>query len=328
MEKINQLIEIVYDNQKRKLRARNIQDGRWCSFPNKLRIKNKTFKAGKITKGRGDSWRASKPTEFILTERNIEIEETLGLKNKSILKEFYDILITNKNEDVPKINTEMLNIIFTVKQIYPKIDEQILKPLIKRYTHSAFIPEDLIVDVQNLLINYNERRVVKLFSNYTQQDELEDTIRMYKILFENDLEIDKILPKKPKNIKELHDLFMRECVKVRVPNSSLKQEEVEYLNNINIQDKYSIYVPQKSHDLIDIGNELSICVGNGYYARKVLNKEVNIISLKNTQGKFIACIEFNQNGIIQAKSFHNSFLSNDLLEEIKETIFSKELKIA
>lgn len=325
MEKINQLVEIVYDNQKRKLRARNIQDGRWCSFPNKLRVKNKVFKAAKITKGRGDSWRASKPSEFDLTNQNSEIEEVLSLKNKMIKKEFYNNIVSS-NESIPKINTEMLNIIFIVKSIFPDIDEQLLKPLIKRYTHSAFIHEDLIVDLQNLFMNYNERRVITLLSNYSELDFLEDTIRMYKTLFEEDILIDDILPKKPKKIRELHDIFMRECSKIKIPNNSLRQDSLFHLDNIQVGD-CKIFVPKKTHDLIEVGNSLHICVGNGYYAKEVIKKNFNIIILLKDNRPY-ACIQFTKNHIVQAKKFRNSNLESNTEEILKEVLFNKEKNVA
>lgn len=327
MEKINQLIEIVYDHKRRKLRARNIQDGRWCSFPNNLRIENKIFKAGKITKGRGDSWRASKPSEFDLTNKNTEIENILELSNKSILKEFYNVIIS-KNHEVPKINTEMLNIIFILKQIRPDIDEQLLRPLLKRYSHNAFIKEDLLVDVQNMLMGYNSKRIVTLFSNYEEDDFLEDTVIMYKTLFENDLEIDNILPKKPKKIRELHEIFSRECSKIKRPKRDLNQN-LDF-DGIDINEEFKIIIPKTTHDLIDVGNILSICVGNGYYGKKVLNKESSIIVLFNKIEKRVSyCVEYDKNDIIQARGFANSNMNANLRNLLLNIIYKeKDLKKA
>ena len=326
MEKINQLIEIVYDPRKRRLRARCIQDGRWCRFPNKLRIENKVFKAAKMKKGRGDSWIASGPSEFNLSEKNSEIEDLLGLKNKAILKKFYDVIISNKSKPNPKINTEMLNIIFTLKNIFPEINEQLIEPLIKKYSHNAFIQEDLIVDVRNMLMNYNEKRVVSLFSNYEEDDFLEDTTIMYKQLFENDILIDDILPKKPKNIRELHTLFTRECRKIKQPKSLLNQN-LEYLLNKKVDD-FRIFIPETTFDLIDIGNSLSICVGNGYYAKKVLSKKCNIISLKDLKGNFKFCIEYDNHSIIQARGWANQSMDKTLQAKLYKIIREKPQKAA
>ena len=325
MEKINQLIEIVHDPRKRKLRARCIQDGRWCRFPNKLRIENKIFKAAKMKKGRGDSWIASGPTEFNLLEKNEEIEQLLGIKNKAILKKFYDVLVTSKGKN-PKVNTEMLNIIFTIKNIFPNINEQILEPLIKKYSHSAFINEDLLVDVKNMLMNYNEKRVISIFSNYEEDDFLEDTTIMYKQLFENDILIDEILPKKPKNIRELHTLFTRECRKIKQPKSLLNQN-LDFLKNQKIDD-YKIFIPETTFDLIDIGNSLSICVGNGYYAKKVLKKQCNIIALKNNKNEFKYCIEYDNNSIIQARGWANRSMDKTMQNKLYKIIKEKPKKVA
>ena len=322
MEKINQLIEIVYDQRKRKLRARCIQDGRWVRFPNKLRIENKVYKAAKMKKGRGDSWIASGPTEFDFEKDGKELEEVLGLKNKLIIKEFYQALLS---EDFygKKVNTEMLNIIFTVKNICPEMDEQLMKPLIKRYEHSSFILEDYLLDVKNMLMNYNDKRIISLFANYEQDDFLEDCAIMYKRLFENDITIDDILPKKPKKLREIHELFTRECSKIREPKSLLHQS-LNQLKGVKCG-KYDIFIPESSYDLIDIGNALGICVGNGYYAKKVSTKRCNIIALKEKEN-FKYCIEFDKAGFIQCRGYSNRNMETELRNELSEVVFPKKSK--
>lgn len=315
MEKINQLIEIVYDNKKRKLRARCIQDGRWVRFPNKLRIKNKIFKAGKMKKGRGDSWIASQISEF--NPSDPELLEVLQIKNKAIKKLFYEHL-----EYKEKINTEMLNIIFIVKSIKENIDENLIKPLIKYYNHEAFISEDYLLDVKNMLMSYNERRIVSLFANYKADDFIEDCAIMYQRLFERNLLIDDAFPKKPKSIRELHEVLTRESKKITQNNFTLCQD-IEYLNNQKINDTYTIFVPTKSYDLIDIGNSLSICVGNGYYASQVFNKQSSIIALKKNN-KFVYCIELKGRNLHQCRGEFNTRMPQELEEPLKEILFSKK----
>jgi hypothetical protein len=319
MEKLNQLIEIVYDRKKRKLRARCIQDGRWVRFPNKLRVKNKVFSAGKMKTINGSHWTASDISEFDLNNKNEEIEKLLGLKNKGLLKKFYNVIISGADEN--KINTEMLNIIFTVKGIFPEINEQLLEPLIKTYSHSAFISEDLLLDVQNLLISYNEKRVVSIFSNYEEDDFLEDTVIMYKQLFENDISVDEVLPPKPKNIREFHTIFTRESSKIKQPKHLLKQD-IDFLDGIKLSSGHTINVPKTTLDLIDIGNSLCICVGNGYYAKKVLKKQCRIISLK-LKNEVTHCVEFGKTSLIQCRGRHNRMMDDSIMKEIKEVLFKK-----
>jgi hypothetical protein len=321
MTALTHLIEIVYDKKKKKLRARSIIDGHWCRFPNNLRKENMIYSAEKMTKSTGDSWIAGgtiKPFP-ITSDKNADLETMLNLKNKAVLKSFYDCLY---NATSKKVNTEMMNILFLIKKIFPTIDEQLLIPAIKNYTHSAFISEDLLVQLQNMLSTYNEKRVIQLFSVYKEDDFLEDTVQMYERLFENNIEIDQILPEKPKSIRELHSLFSRECEKIEVPKNSLKQD-LDYLDNMEFSKGLRLFVPRTTHDLITIGNQLQICVGNGLYAQKVLKKQCNIIAIKNEEGKFTNCIEFHKNHIIQGRGYRNSDMTSSSKTKLLELIANK-----
>lgn len=316
---MNNLIEIVYDNRKKKLRARSIQDGRWIRFPNKLRTLNKVYIAENLTSGRGDSWIASGKIEELIIKKNERsefLENLLNLKNKLILKLFYENLFS-----VSKMNTEMLNIVFLVKKILPNVDEQLLQPLLKQYDHQAFIVDELVLPLKNLLSSYNEKRIIQLFSNYCEDDFIEDTTIMYERLLENDVTIDQVLPDKPKNIVEIHTILTRECSKIKEPNNKLKQN-LPHLEN-KMFENCEIFIPQTAHELIDIGNTLSICVGNGYYAEKVLKKKCNIIALKN-KGKFICCIEFDSKEIIQARFYQNKSMDSATQRKLYNLIYTKE----
>jgi hypothetical protein len=321
MTTITHLIEIVYDRKKKKLRARSIIDGHWCRFPNNLRKENMIYSAEKMTKSTGDSWIAGgNIAPFLITnEKNAQLEEMLNLKNKGVLKQFYEVI---SNPTTKKVNTEMMNILFLIKKIFPNIDEQLLVPAIKKFSHSAFISEDLLVQLQNMLSTYNEKRVVQLFSVYEEDDFLEDTVQMYERLFENNIEIDTILPEKPKNIRELHSIFSRECEKIEVPKNSLKQD-LDYLDNQPFLDGLTLFVPKTTHDLITIGNQLQICVGNGLYAQKVLKKQCNIVAVKNKDGKFTNCIEFHKNHIIQGRGYRNSDMNTTSKTKLLEMIANK-----
>lgn len=317
MSKLNHLIEIVHDPKKRKLRARSIQDGRWVRFPNNKRIDKTIYEASRMTQGIGDSWVAGGSINSfkVSHEKNPVLEEMLNIKNKGLLKLFYEVIVNDKNK---KVNTEMMNIIFLVKKIVPEIDEQLLQPLIKPYQHSAFISSDLLVPLQNMLKGYNERRIVSLFSTYQEDDFLEDTVIMYERLFNNDLEINEIMPKAPKNIRELHTIFTRECSKIKTPKNSLNQK-LDFLQGQKLED-LEFFIPETSHDLINIGNSLSICVGNGYYAEKIIKKQSSVVALKNPQGKFMYCIEFHKGSIIQARGFSNADMKNELKQKLLEKL--------
>lgn len=324
MSNIQNLIEIVYDPKKKKLRARSIQDGHWCRFPNKLRQLNKVYLASKMTPALGDHWIAGgEISEFkINKEKNPLLEEIVGIKNKALLKQFYEVIYNEKDK---KVNTEMMNIVFLVKKIFPQIDEQLLLPLVRVYKHSAFISSDYLLPLQNMLSIYNEKRIIGIFSNYgDEEDFLEDTVAMYTRVFQNNVNVNDIFPEKPKNIRELHTIFSRECVKISEPKSLLNQK-LTYLAGKKVGD-FDVFIPETTYDLINIGNPLNICVGNGLYAQKVIKKQCNIIALKDSSGKFTYCIEFNRNGIIQARGRSNVSMTGELLKKLQEVLLSKEEK--
>lgn len=319
---INNLIEIVYDSGKKKLRARSIQDGRWVRFPNNLRKEKAVYLASKMTQGRGESWIAGGEIKaFAITkEKNEELETILNIKNKALLKQFYEVVFDEKSK---KVNTEMMNLIFLVKKIFPDVDEQLLQPMIKKYTHSAFVSSDHLLPLQNMLSVYNERRVIGLFAAYgDEEDFLEDTVIMYERLFNNDVEVNNVMPEKPKNIRELHTLFTRECGKIKTIKNKLNQN-LSHLNEKVVGD-CTIFIPETSYDLINIGNSLGICVGNGYYAEKVLKKQCNIVALKDNKGKFKYCIEFYRGSILQGRAYANGDMSASLkktfIDLLKEPI--------
>lgn len=317
---INNLIEIVYDPSKKKMRARSIQDGRWVRFPNNLRKENAVYLATKMTQGRGDSWIAGgEISPFPITkEKNEALEKILNIKNKALLKQFYEVVWDEKNK---KSNTEMLNLIFLVKKIFPEIDEQLLLPMMKKYSHSAFVSSDHLLPLQNMLSGYNEKRIVSIFSAYgDEEDFLEDTVIMYERLFNNDVEINSVMPEKPKNIRELHTIFMRECGKIKVPKNKLNQV-LPQLEGKSLGE-YSVFIPQTTHDLINIGNPLGICVGNGYYAEKVIRKMCNIVALKDKDGRFRFCIEFNKNQILQGRGYANIDMGPKLKQDFIELLKS------
>ena len=52
--------------------------------------------------------------------------------------------------------------------------------------------------------------------------------------------------------------------KIKYPNRPLNQN----LDlKLTIFDEYTIDIPKMSHDLVDIGNQLRICVGSDFYAK-------------------------------------------------------------
>lgn len=124
---------------------------------------------------------------------------------------------------------------------------------------------------------------------------------------------------KNKNLHIIHDKVSNLLTKLNQVNYKLNQEELASEYDGLKYEQLTIKVPLMNYDLIDLGENLNICVGNGYYSKKVLNKESKIIYLlKNDE--INACLEFNSNNMrcIQARGLHNDYLSYYEGKNIKE----------
>lgn len=63
MTKTNQIVTIVYDYEKGKLRAQH--NGNWVRFPNHLRVRGASYIVEKLTEGRSGSWNATGQIKLI-----------------------------------------------------------------------------------------------------------------------------------------------------------------------------------------------------------------------------------------------------------------------
>lgn len=176
--------------------------------------------------------------------------------------------------------------------------------------------------VKELLRIYPEKRVVKLimadsFSN------LYDVVYMMKEI-KKERKID-FLPSRPSSLKEIHDSLSRMTLKLKSKNYSLDQRiDVLQLDNIAINDNMTIKVPKTHYDLIDLGEELNFCIGNGYYSREVLERRSSIVSIYN-KNKPIYGVQFGRYSIMSAYGFDDKPVPSDILLEIQNALISEPL---
>jgi len=279
------------------------------------------------------------------------------LNNKNVRKKIYE---NSYNEDLGVINMGIFNRIIAIKNVFLEVDEQKLLPLIKSYNILNNI--DIFELVKNIksLFNLSMDRLVYLISNSNEvisqpiiypifgqqgynsiiKDTNEMILRIQRYLRnEEELILDEeqmdfcieslknIKKSKIKTIANLHDMLSKLLTKLGQPNYDLKQDKkiLEYnkkeivLNN----EHFEIFIPSKNHDLIDIGESLNICVGNGYYGKNVLNQKITILSLVQEE-KIKACIEIDsENGRIIQSVCENNYLfeyikkGNNIYEYLK-----------
>jgi hypothetical protein len=172
--------------------------------------------------------------------------------------------------------------------------------------------------IKTLLRHYPEKRVVNLLLN-NELSMLNDTIYMFKEI-ENMRDDFSFLPKKPKNIKIIHDTLSRMTRKLETPNFNLEQrDDVLALDKKILKDGMSIRVP-KSH--YDLGEALNFCIGNGYYSNQVKNKKCSIVGVFDSKGAKYG-IQFTRYAIQNAYGFGNTKLPANILAELQNELTSK-----
>ncbi len=121
------------------------------------------------------------------------------------------------------------------------------------------------------------------------------------------------------SLKQTHDALARDFYRIKNPNRSIDYNEEEMALNDNIDD-IDFILAKDTYELIDIGQEMGICVGS--YGNKAANKQSVI--LKMIQGKkYVGCIELTADckEMIQAKACYNN-----LLQEVKAEALKKWVK--
>lgn len=157
--------------------------------------------------------------------------------------------------------------------------------------------------VKTLRKYLNDKRLLKLLWG-SDLGCVSDTVAMIKMI-EDARPNANFFPKKPKNLTDLHNAFSRMMSKIGQADFALSQrEDILMLDRRMLTDELQIRVPNTHYDLIDLGEDLSFCIGNGSYSRQVANGKNSIIALfKN--GKAAYGIEFNRYRILQAQGFAN-----------------------
>ena len=104
------------------------------------------------------------------------------------------------------------------------------------------------------------------------------------------------------NVKEIHDRLSRELDKIERPNELIAYTVVERSLEKEISG-YKFQLAKDTHELIDIGSQMGICVGS--YGNRAINKKCNILHIKSGD-KYIQCIEVSPElKVVQTKSAFN-----------------------
>lgn len=159
-------------------------------------------------------------------------------------------------------------------------------------------------------------KVISILKN-TDPKSIQDTLEILSQLNKSNQQA--ILKYK---ITEIHDQATNLLYKQKNPN--IKLSVPDYIKNrlMMQKDKIRFFLPNDSYELKDTGTELHNCVGG--YTNKINEGASCVVLVSDDKGKLVACIELQQNKLVQAKLacnkpiFTNARLQAEVLEWCKK----------
>lgn len=159
------------------------------------------------------------------------------------------------------------------------------------------------LDIPLLLKHIRPERLLQLLWT-SHAAYLRDMVNMM-IRIESHLPDLKYIPEKPKTIESIHNCCVRLMPKINQKDFDLHQrEDILLLNGLSAGDELTVWVPRTHYHLIELGESLNFCVGNGTYSEEVVNQRSSIVAVcKNKKPVF--GVQFNRYRLLQAKGFGN-----------------------
>jgi hypothetical protein len=117
--------------------------------------------------------------------------------------------------------------------------------------------------------------------------------------------------KKMRYIKDLHDNLSRDRSRLEHENIKISYEKEECALEKTFED-CCIKLAKNTHELVDIGRLLQICVGS--YANAAISKSCTILTLQENK-KPVVCIELRGNKLNQAK-MHRNYRPNEKYKQL------------
>lgn len=128
-----------------------------------------------------------------------------------------------------------------------------------------------------------------------------------------------------RNVKNIHDFVMGIYRKLYIKNIEIPHTKNEKARECSV-DNYEIKLAKNTHELSDIGDEMSICVGS--YGQACLDKKCTIYYLRDTnKNSYVGCIEVKGNNVVQAKGKYNCRLQDEHYEVVMNWIQENKLII-
>lgn len=190
--------------------------------------------------------------------------------------------------------------------------------------------------IKFLLSNYSHERVISLVFNLSTDrldSIIEDVIVEIKQSRISKKVLEKMLPKKPKSLMELHDSFFEQLALVKIdkePDFPLNPRE-DFLKmdgkEIEIDnEKLKVHVPKTRKELgmYSARHMFDNCVGTSdHYAQGVKNGEWTIIGVFDQLNKPRYCLQVKKYSFLQAKGVKNSEINKNVLVKLESLLTVK-----
>jgi hypothetical protein len=226
-------------------------------------------------------------------------------------------------EDIGVINYELATLIYFAG-CFAKINRDRLFQSVDRigaskegcHEYFGHLNESL---VRSLLSYYPEARVVQLLC--VPSPLFQDVGIMFEAISREweKSDITRLLAKKPKSLKVVHDALSRATSRMNADFSLNQREDILVLDNAKLGRGLTIRVPTSHFDLVKVGNALNFCLGNGNYSRGVESGKYAVIVVYK-QDKPLYGVQFSQYTIHAAHGFGNSDLPVSIRAELERLL--------
>ena len=170
-------------------------------------------------------------------------------------------------------NLHILSMVVDIQKLDPLMNLDHSKAISKRFMDFKY---DREVMFSWLYRYYSVKRIFHILVNDdADRSILVDTTRMYMHYLNECQDILALLPRKPKNIVDIHNVLMRNLPRADRENKCLNQS-IWYLNRKKVED-FVIEVPKWVSDLDETSDEMDHCVY--MYADFILSGECQILNL-------------------------------------------------
>lgn len=125
------------------------------------------------------------------------------------------------------------------------------------------------------------------------------------------------------NLREIHDRLFKDLDKIKIERDNQPFEYTQ--NEIALEyatTEYTFKLAKNASEMIIVGRDMSICVGGKYYTELAKRKAIFIVLVTDTNEKYKACIEVENNKneltLRQVKAFGNNLPKEELAEAIRK----------